>query len=169
MKSVKLKHKDVRVYFDDEDWERISQYTWYLGKDGYAIATIRGSDGKKHTLRMSRLIMDCPKDMQVDHRDHNINMNTKSNLRICTHAENMHNQKLRLGGSSRFKGVCYQKSIKRWYAQIQVNGKNQKHLGSFRSEINAALAYDRMARKHFGRFAFLNFPTIESISEGQSA
>ena len=40
---------------------------------------------------------------------------------------------------------------------VRVNGK-WTYLGSFNSEIEAAKAYDKAAKKYFKEFAVLNFP-----------
>jgi hypothetical protein len=59
--------------------------------------------------------------------------------------------------SSRFKGVCWVASAKRWVAQIQYQGKG-RHLGQFTDELAAAAAYDEAARQWYGQHARLNFP-----------
>jgi len=43
--------------------------------------------------------------VHVDHINHDTLDNRKSNLRLCTNAENIRNQKIRKGGSSKYKGV----------------------------------------------------------------
>jgi uncharacterized membrane protein YiaA len=43
-----------------------------------------------------------------------------------------------------------------WEACIKVNGKN-KWLGAYLDKKYAALAYDRAARKQFGKFAVTNY------------
>lgn len=56
---------------------------------------------------------------------------------------------------SQYRGVVSRKSDK-WGAQISVEGK-QKWLGTYATEIEAAVAYDRAALK-LSRFCYLNFP-----------
>ena len=60
--------------------------------------------------------------------------------------------------SSQFKGVSWHGQNDSWRASIHVDGKTH-YLGSFHSEVEAAVAYDCAARERFGpEHAWLNFP-----------
>jgi hypothetical protein len=59
--------------------------------------------------------------------------------------------------SSRFKGVTRTASGRKWFAAIAINGKTRP-LGRFRSEIDAALAYDAALREVMGPDALVNLP-----------
>lgn len=89
----------------------------------------------------------------VDHINGNKLDNRKSNLRICSNAENCRNS--RGTGKNRFKGVFW--VANRWMAQIAVDRKTI-YLGRFKDEEQAARAYDKAARKHHKEYARLNFP-----------
>ena len=78
------------------------------------------------------------------------------NFRLATIAQNNMNKSSR-GGSSKYKGVVYHARKKLWLARITVNGKN-KYIKSCKSEIGAAKAFDKAAKKYFGEFVYLNFP-----------
>ncbi len=108
---------------------------------------------------MHRMIMGEPKGMFVDHIDGNSQNNRRSNLRICTPAQNLQNQRPK-GGTSRYKGVYFHKKDNKWMAKIGFNGKNT-YLGLFEDEILAARAYDKKAKELFGEFAYLNFPNLK--------
>ena len=96
------------------------------------------------------------KGMVVDHIDGNGLNNRRSSLRICTHRQNMWNSRPR-GKGSKYKGVCWDKSRKRWIVVVR-RGDLHIHLGRFDDEVEAARAYDRKAFELFGEFAYLNFP-----------
>ena len=61
------------------------------------------------------------------------------------------------GGSSAFRGVCWNKQAGTWQCQIR-NGDRVHHLGYFDLEIEAARAHDAAARNLKGKTAPLNFP-----------
>ena len=96
----------------------------------------------------------------LDHIDGNPLNNSIDNLREATLSQNQHNRKKSKFYSgklttSKYKGVYWHKPNKKWYAQIQIN-EEQKHLGYFITEIEAAHAYDHAAIEAFGKFARLN-------------
>ncbi|MFX0181968.1 MAG: AP2 domain-containing protein [Candidatus Hodarchaeota archaeon] len=57
--------------------------------------------------------------------------------------------------SSKYKGVYWSKSKKKWQAYIKKNNKRY-HIGTFTEEDEAGLAYNRKALELFGEFACLN-------------
>jgi hypothetical protein len=70
-------------------------------------------------------------------------------------------KKVRSRPPSAFYGVCANK--KRWQAQIRYDNKQHK-LGTFDTEQEAALAYDRQARK-CGEDKLLNYENIKTAEE----
>lgn len=62
--------------------------------------------------------------------------------------------------TSQYKGVSKRKDRSRWYAKILVK-EQQISLGTFKTEEEAAKAYDKAALIHFGSSAYLNFPQFE--------
>ncbi len=97
---------------------------------------------------------------KVDHKNHDTLDNRRSNLRVATSSQNGGNRRKWMVGSSRYKGVTKTKDTTAncWLVRICV-GWESIYLGRFKNEREAARAYDVAARKHFGRFAHLNFPT----------
>jgi hypothetical protein len=142
---------------DAEDYGRLNQYKWHVSKSHKSEYAVR-CQGRKH-ISMHRLLLNAPPHLLVDHRDCNGLNNRKANLRLCTHQENVHNQRPRKGGSSRFKGVFWNKKEKKYVARIRINGKRYS-LGYFHDEIEAAVTYDIKAMELFGDFAYFNFPKL---------
>jgi len=166
MKQIPLTQAKIAIV-DDSDYELVSRYKWFAVKNSrsenyYAVRRI-DSNGKQTTVLMSRFILglEAGDKREADHIYHHTLDNRRSNLRIVSHAENQHNQKLRMNMTSLFKGVCHQRN--KWRAYIVVDGK-QIHLGLFEVEIDAAMAYDQKAIELFGDFACLNFPDKKEVA-----
>lgn len=58
--------------------------------------------------------------------------------------------------SSKYKGVSFVKRIKKWSAQIYCNPEFRIHVGYFKTEIEAAIAYNAKCIEIFGDNAKLN-------------
>jgi hypothetical protein len=98
------------------------------------------------------------KGIVIDHINGNGLDNRRANLRICTYSQNNCNTKAKVKGASKYRGVSKsRKSDTPWQAKIYVRRK-QIVLGFYKTQYEAALAYDSAARKHHRRFATLNFP-----------
>lgn len=149
-KTIPLTRGRVAL-IDDDDFEFISQWKWYCDSKGYAARYA----GRK-TILMHRVITNAPQGMDVDHINRISCDNRRSNLRVCTHAENMANSKTYTTNDSGYRGVYWNKLEKKWKAKIQVAGK-PIHIGTFVDEKEAALAYDKVAKAMLGKFARLNF------------
>lgn len=158
MKLIPLSREQFALV-DDEDYEFLIQRKWYAGNNPKAH-TMYAKSGKgcgKNGLKilMHRLIMGANNGQFIDHIDGNGLNNQKSNLRFCTHTENMRNSKKR-NSISEYKGVSWFKHARRWRARITVNKKGIT-IGYFKDKTHAARAYDQAAIKHYGKFARLNF------------
>lgn len=90
----------------------------------------------------------------VDHINGVGFLNRITNLRACSHSENLINQKVRKDNKSGLKGVHWNSKEKRWKAQLKVNGC-YKYLGQFKTKEEAHAAYCEGAKRFHGEFARL--------------
>jgi hypothetical protein len=114
---------------------------------------------KRHQL-VAEAFLENPDNKKVlDHIDCVKHNNFYQNLRWCSQHENSMNRGASKNNTSGYKGVwvCKRnpKNI-RYHAYIKHNWK-RIHIGSFKTAIEAAEAYDRKATELFGKFAKLNF------------
>ena len=143
------------VLVDDEDVQLLHRWTWKLNHKGYVVAFI----GNK-MVRLHRLIVDAPADLQVDHINGDPLDNRRSNLRLATALQNHANQRGCANTTSRHRGVHWVAAKGRWRARIgQGKGTSARHLGYFDTEDAAAAAWDHAARELWGDYARLNTST----------
>lgn len=160
MKEIQLTQGYVALV-DDDDYEFLSQYKWHLDRHPHNLYAKRNSLaseglGRRMRFPMHRIIMKVTdKNIVIDHKDGNGLNNQKSNLRICSHPQNMMNRKPNKNGVSRYKGVYYDKDAKRWRAGVALNNRTYS-VGRFKTEIEAAMAYNKKALELYGEFAQIN-------------
>ena len=140
--------KGARFVIDLEDVAKVSGKSWCRLSARWAYACTR-LEGR--LMLLHRLLLDASAGMQIDHIDGNPANNRRSNLRLCTHAENRKNNRKHSNNTSGFKGVSWHKQAKRWHARIMINYKS-KHLGYFDTPEQAKAAYDAAAERLFGEF-----------------
>ena len=124
MKEILLDKGRVSLV-DDEDYNRLMAMGRWVCSKGYAVKRKKywKLDGKRssRTISMHRVIMNPSKEMCIDHIDGNPLNNQKSNLRICTHGENMRNCKTtRKNNTSGFRGVYLHKASNMWHSRISL-------------------------------------------------
>lgn len=143
---------------DASDLDALRKFSWYAFKNRPKHPDSNYYAASKVAGLMHRFLLRAGEHECVDHINHNTLDNRRSNLRACTYSENLA-WRFKVGGTSRFKGVYWNKRGY-WHAQISGGGRMANvYLGSFKSEREAALAYDAAAAERFGAFATLNFPT----------
>lgn len=94
--------------------------------------------------------------VRVDHADNDSLNNTRKNLRLATHSQNIANSKIHSNNTSGYRGVSFDKRRKKWVVQIKLFSRRMV-LGNYSSKIKAAKIYDYANLKFHGRFARLNF------------
>lgn len=142
---------------DDSDFEIASRYRWIALKrvDCFYVGASMRKNGQAKFVLMHRFLTDCPQGWVVDHYNGDGLDNRRENLRVCTVAQNMANQRLSRANKSGYKGVSWNKEKRKWVAKIKANGE-QKQLGRFHTKEEAATAYNHAAISLFGEYARLN-------------
>lgn len=154
--EVIIGRKKTPVLVDEEDYVRLKDdWCFSISSHGYlrAIKYIGVENGKykyNHTY-FHKLVIKQRKGMFVDHINGNKLDNRKENLRICTPASSSRNT----CSSKGYKGVFQNKRNGRWTAQITKNYKCF-HLGMYSTAEEAALAYNKAAKKMHGKYAYKN-------------
>lgn len=155
MKEVQLT-KGLVAIVDDEDFAVISSYAWHPvpqhGGKWKASRRARHNEPEPSTVYMARQICGARTGETVDHINGDTLDNRRSNLRICSHAQNCKNRPRKQNGKVPYKGVD----------RSNVNGKpwlarfNGKRIGCFEDVEIAAMAYNVASYSADPEFAFLN-------------
>jgi hypothetical protein len=86
------------VKVDDADYAWLNKHKWTARQSAYNVYACRNvhPQGKNHTIRMHREIMQCPKDKEIDHRDGDTLNNQRANLEIVDKSTNIFREQRQL-------------------------------------------------------------------------
>lgn len=147
--KIKRKDKIYTIIFDDEDYNLINQYHWFIDSWGYCVA-----NKNYKTIYMHRLILEHNNvditDKEIDHINRNKLDNRKENLKTCSRYENSINRDIFKNNKSGYKGICWSKKYNKWRVYITVN-KKQIHLGYFNDKEKAINCRRNAEIKYFGK------------------
>lgn len=141
---------DDVVLIDSNVVEKVCVHKWYVTKRSYVRTTLP----KGPKVELHRFLMEEPEGVTVDHIDRNRLNNTMQNLRIVTRADNSKNKSLSDSHTSQYRGV-QQKGNGKYIARVA-----NVYVGSFDSEITAAMEHDRYVINKGHHMIELNFPEI---------
>ena len=136
------------VKVDPEDLPALAAHRWHVTSSGYAHRWIGGRPPKRKGESMHRRILGLVAGdrRQVDHVNRDKLDNRRCNLRIVANdAENHQNMPGR-GGSSRHRGVYFDRSRDKWVAQHKCGGKRLHR--RFDTEVEAERVARAWRREH---------------------
>lgn len=142
--------KGEEFYFDLDDYDKIKDYCWWLDCHKYVVSEVKGTK-----IIMHKLIVDCFDHFEVDHKNHKEFDNRKTNLRVCSHLDNMKNQILGRNNKSGITGVEWHKATQKWMARICVNGES-KYLGVYSNIKDAINVRKQAEEKYFREYSYDN-------------
>lgn len=139
--------KGEEFYFDENDFQLIKQYTWWINSSGYPVT----KDSTRKEIFLHNLVMGNNNlEIMYDHINRKRNDARKCNLRIATRSQNCANINIRKDNTSKIIGVCKHKN--KWEAYIQYNRK-RKYLGIFKKKEDAIFSRLKAEYEIFGEFS----------------
>ncbi len=156
--------RGLHAIVDAADYEWLSKYKWSVQPSANALTFYAKRTCRGRLVLMHRQIMKPPRGMVVDHINGNGLDNRRCNLRICTRMQNSFNRSKQRNTRHKFIGVhpCGKHTY-----QVAVMHKGKTYRGgTFRDEVEAAQARDRLALKLHRKYARLNFPLEDPQDRG---
>jgi len=121
---LELSNSERKAVIDAEDFLLIKGKKWSICTcNGIQyITSYSYENNKKTSILLHRLIVGAVKGQIVDHKNHDTFDNRKTNLRFCSHGQNMANRKMSKANKLGVRGVTYDKTNKNYEAKVTKNG-----------------------------------------------
>lgn len=146
VKSIYLQDGE-EVFVDDEDYERVNQYTWWKTFHKNTRCIISKND-RNEFIYLIQLIQNDSYQLVKNNYFTKDNLTNKGNAQRWRKANNNNN-------SSKYKGVNWDKALRKWRVKIKVGSKSM-HIGYYYEEDAAATAYNQAVLDHWEGNGYLN-------------
>lgn len=138
-----------RALIDIEDVEKVSQYKWYLGNNGYVF----NDTDKDNRLALHRFVIGYEGDLYLDHINNDRVDCRKENLRVVNPRQNVVNSPSKSNFENEDIGINYNKDKNLWETYIGYKN-NRIYLGGFKDKEDAIKTRRQAEIKYFGKYHY---------------
>jgi hypothetical protein len=139
----------ARAIIDIEDIEKIKNYKWNLGSNGYPMCTVLQKC-------MHTLILNLNDNQIPDHINRNKLDNRKKNLRIADTSKNSMNSDLRSNNTSGVTGISWDSTNNKWASDLKINNlRLHKRFIFINDAIKQRLIWEKEYFKEFAPQKYL--------------
>jgi hypothetical protein len=149
----------VKCLFDDEDWAWVGLFSLTVRKVNNDNLYVYFKKYAIHRMIYELHNGTVKSGNVVDHANRISTDNRLINLRQIPNYQNLHWNRRKRKGTSRYIGVSKDKPSGKWRSQHTFNGENT-YLGLYDSEYDAAVEHDLYALYHYRNPLRLNFPSM---------
>lgn len=150
------------IVLDDIDFEWVSRCNIKIKKSVFSPPYAYYNGIALHKLIFALSGRNVAGGNVIDHRNRNSLDNRRDNLRQIPNHDNFYKNRSKKSGSSKFIGVSWDKKRLLWRSQYTHYGMN-KFIGHFKTEEEAAKAYDTYAIFNYRNPLRLNYPDISYV------
>ncbi len=145
----------METIIDTANLKKVQEFpnTWMAHWDQnrqqfYCDGKLPRKDGKSKRVSLHRYLLEPPKNLVVDHINHNSLDNRSCNLRVITNAQNYQNKNgLNKNNKTGVRGVSWCKSLNTWRVSIRREGK-YIYQNNFKEFEDAKAAAEEAIKKY---------------------
>lgn len=164
MKEITVNSK--KILLDDEDYKYLCNFKWKVikkGNDYYAVIKKMKGKGRTTQIYLHEFLIDLENQDCIGFKNKNTLDNRRENLFGVSKGYNVARTRKRktvkggLKPKSKYKGVTrrIKKGKTTWEVRI-AKDKKTYYVGSYKTEKQAGLAYNKKAEELYGEFAYKN-------------